>query len=774
MASQRTAYRLAPRFIVALMYFAIGLSVQLTAAAATIVVPDQRATIQSAIDAASPGDTVQIKGGVYTERLHLQNGINLAGEGSGTVTIRGTVDLGTLLLAEHVENASVSGITFEHTNAETGQNRNYPDLLIVRDSKLSIVRCEFRKSAGCGIVVRENSTAEISGCRCEDNTQYGIVAQKKSAVTIRANECLRNGYSGIAIVMDARGSVEDNTSSENAVSGIYIGDEGAPITLRKNTCLKNQSGIRVDTCKDATVEENTCRENSQDGIYITLGANAHVSKNISEDNGSSGAEISGLCTKADLQENTLHKNKRSGAFIFWGATCEAAKNECVENGQSGIAAGGWHTTATLHGNQCLRNGRNGIVCSNQGTIKTSGCVCRENKEKGVYVTDEGSTLETDGDTIEENAKGNLVREAGSPLGEQYWINPASVGSALCGEQFDLLETLAAELRKYKPIDKSAENMLEEFYAGLITVRQWKSPACQANFAKLMGNWRKAYPQSPAPLIALADAEVDYAWQARGSGYARSVTEDGWRGFREHLKKASVLLEEAGAMDVKDPAVYATMIQVAMGQSLGDDETRAFYDKGAAIDDTYVLLHKNYLYSLLPKWGGAPGAAESFIEEVSKKEDKEAGDRMYAALISRLAAQNMENPGIVSSLSWSRAEEGFQLLEKKFPDTDFYLNRHCFIACAFQDQKRAKELFAQIGENPNYDAWQDGAGCYKACKRWADGFTPSPIAAQGQNYPASQVEKTFNKIAAAAPIIGVVLLLGAISLVAFIVVKYGRT
>ena len=37
-------------------------------------------------------------------------------------------------------------------------------------------------------------------------------------------------------------------------------------------------------------------------------------------------------------------------------------------------------------------------------------------------------------------------------------------------------------------------------------------------------------------------EIKRAWAARGSGWANTVTEDGWRGFREHLTKAEALLD----------------------------------------------------------------------------------------------------------------------------------------------------------------------------------------------------------------------------------------
>jgi pectin methylesterase-like acyl-CoA thioesterase len=53
-----------------------------------LVVPDQYATIQAAIDAANSGDVVYIKRGTYNETLTFKDGIELAGEDRNTTMVR--------------------------------------------------------------------------------------------------------------------------------------------------------------------------------------------------------------------------------------------------------------------------------------------------------------------------------------------------------------------------------------------------------------------------------------------------------------------------------------------------------------------------------------------------------------------------------------------------------------------------------------------------------------------------------------------------------------
>ena len=58
------------------------------AGAKTLIVPDQYSTIQAAIDAANPGDTVEVRPGTYSEALVIREGSRLIGDDRDTVVIQ--------------------------------------------------------------------------------------------------------------------------------------------------------------------------------------------------------------------------------------------------------------------------------------------------------------------------------------------------------------------------------------------------------------------------------------------------------------------------------------------------------------------------------------------------------------------------------------------------------------------------------------------------------------------------------------------------------------
>lgn len=88
-------------------------------ASTTRHVPAQYPTIQAAIDAADPGDTVLVAPGTYTERVSLRSGVHLQGSGAGQTTLDGLGQGLPIVAASNAAGASVRGFRFLHAGANT-------------------------------------------------------------------------------------------------------------------------------------------------------------------------------------------------------------------------------------------------------------------------------------------------------------------------------------------------------------------------------------------------------------------------------------------------------------------------------------------------------------------------------------------------------------------------------------------------------------------------------------------------------------------------------
>lgn len=98
--------------------------------------------------------------------------------------------------------------------------------------------------------------------------------------------------------------------------------------------------------------------------------------------------------------------------------------------------------------------------------------------------------------------------------------------------------------------------------------------------------------------------IDMAWEARGRGFADTVTDEGWKGFFSNLKLARDCLVRAHTVAPEMADSCSQMIVVAMGGSdtLKEDPAK-WFRLGLAAQPDYHHLYLNYLGSLLPRWGG---------------------------------------------------------------------------------------------------------------------------------------------------------------------------
>lgn len=276
-----------------------------------LVVPDDYPSVQGAIDAATAGDTVQIKAGQYqVKTVVLKDGVSLVGEGMDKVTIWNDANCG-----EHVILADrPSGAIRDLTVAQRGKNVSGKVL------------------AGIFIV---GSSVEVSNCRLRDANDHGIVVKDRSESVIRDCVLESNGSCGIFVYGDgAEPILERNRCSENKINGIYFRNAGGG-TAEENICINNGlNGISVvDEWTSPRLKANECSRNGGSGIYFGGSAKGQADRNICE-----GNKWHGICVADDgstplLRNNRCEKNERCGIYYSDGAHITARDNVLKNNGQ---------------------------------------------------------------------------------------------------------------------------------------------------------------------------------------------------------------------------------------------------------------------------------------------------------------------------------------------------------------------------------------------------------------------------------------------------------
>ena len=107
--------------------------------------------------------------------------------------------------------------------------------------------------------------------------------------------------------------------------------------------------------------------------------------------------------------------------------------------------------------------------------------------------------------------------------------------------------------------------------------------------QLLATYQQAMPDA-APLLTLKGISyINYAFDARGGGYANTVTDDGWKKFAQRLETASDVLQDDFRQDPREAAAAADMISVVLGQQGGDAEAMMWFDRAINSDPTSPCL-----------------------------------------------------------------------------------------------------------------------------------------------------------------------------------------
>jgi hypothetical protein len=224
-------------------------------------------------------------------------------------------------------------------------------------------------------------------------------------------------------------------------------------------------------------------------------------------------------------------------------------------------------------------------------------------------------------------------------------------------------------------------------------------------------WMRHDPSSPTPRIALADAYEHFAWKARGSGFADTVTPEGWNLFGERIQKAREVLEQAEKISRGDPEWYDAMLVVAFNQDWSPAQVDALADEALSREPGYFYIARELADDLLPKWDGAPGDTERFAGKVADRIGGAEGDATYFFIAEQIqVVEDCEDcsGSHARGLSWTRIRRGYAAVERLYGTNNFERNAIAYLALRANDFQTAQQAFERVGNNWDKDVWASKA------------------------------------------------------------------
>lgn len=658
------------------------------------------AELQARIDAADAGTTVTLEAGTYAGPVRIRKPLGLAAAEGAKVEILTAAADGNALHAEGVRGINIVGIDFGVKPGRHGAKTDPEPLVSLRNSRGSVRGCAFRGGRAAGLKISGKSDFEVADCVSEKNAQEGMLISTANAqATISDCSTTENEWSGIWFQEGASGSVMRCKADGNGYSGIVVGGQGAEVAIRETSGSRNgYRGFMVTYSAKATIKDCVASDNGTDGIdIISLGAEASVRATVCERNGNNGIHV-----------------QRGAAAYLEGNTFGDSVRGC------GILVRSFGTSVGAFGNTCSGNKKDGIQYSFEAEGEVTGNTLEGNSESGIAILHKGTKVETRENRTADNALEGIERRPEDPVPDD--ISSDEVRWLVQEGHFERLRGVA--LRATDPPIQTEYGgwAAESLFDGLI-VWSGDSDELERHNSRLR-EWARDWPESHIPRIALISAYKNLAWAWRGSGFADTVTEEGWERFRENLEAAESL---AGALDeegCRSAALFSAWITLGMGRGYDRKEMEDLLRRGLEADPRYHPVYANYAYYLLPRWHGSAREVERFARDSIKHAAGFEDEGMYARVAHWTARyEGWDTMRDDYSFDYELIARGFRRLMDAYGETDYLLSGFAKLACIYEDRKTARELLAKIGDDPHLGGWHYRKD-FDFGRRWAMSERPT--------------------------------------------------
>lgn len=165
-------------------------------------------------------------------------------------------------------------------------------------------------------------------------------------------------------------------------------------------------------------------------------------------------------------------------------------------------------------------------------------------------------------------------------------------------------------------------------------------------------------------IALFRLYLADGYQARGDGFANTVTEEGWQAFYDNMERSWDVLEPL--FDEEEVPAEGYTSAIIAGKNLQwDREIVNQYLRQAF--EKYPTYHRTFTeeaIARLPRWGGKPGETEYLARFTADKLGGEEGDILYAQISQHVARfVGWDNIDTETSFSRERILQGMLAMLK---------------------------------------------------------------------------------------------------------------
>ncbi len=281
-----------------------------------IKVPDDYRTIQEAVEAAMPGDVIEVSTGFYNENVIINKPLAVNAPHQDSVIQAADTSLPCMLIT--VDNTSISGLSC--------QKGSY-GIWLMKSNNGCISNCSCSNNEDHGIFLVSSENNSLSHNNCSNNEDHGIFLVSSENNSLSHNNCSNNEQCGILLYDSRNNSLSHSTCLNNDRCGIMLDSSGSNSILN-STCSNNEGGIILKSSTNNTLTGNTANLNEQyHGIALIASNNNGIIDNNASNNFQCGIALFESSNNNAIIRNTASNNE-NGIYLYF-SKCNTLRNNLM-------------------------------------------------------------------------------------------------------------------------------------------------------------------------------------------------------------------------------------------------------------------------------------------------------------------------------------------------------------------------------------------------------------------------------------------------------------
>ncbi len=237
---------------------------------------------------------------------------------------------------------------------------------------------------------------------------------------------------------------------------------------------------------------------------------------------------------------------------------------------------------------------------------------------------------------------------------------------------------------------------------------------------------RTYPGNPGVKAFEGAQLVAWGWDARGGGWANTVTPEGWRLLRERLDKADAVMTAAWKADPMEVTYPLMMLSVGLGNDFPEPQMKLWFTRAVRADPDadrppFGLIQDPYEIrreTLQPKWGGSREQLLAFGRECLAGRNWAGGAPYELVYIHEKMAADSPDPDAYYRLPdvWPDVDAVFTGVLRVWPDDAWLRTRRAMWAYRCGQWAEADKAFKRLGDRADPDAFDATPESLAAARR----------------------------------------------------------